>query len=42
MQNALICTIYIVRHGQTEWNIKKVLQCHYDSPLTKLGIQQAT
>lgn len=33
--------IYIVRHGQTEWNVQKRLQGHKDSPLTKLGIQQA-
>ena len=35
------CIVYIVRHGETEWNIKRLLQGHSDSPLTKLGKQQA-
>src|SRR3990172_8408752 len=34
-------TIYIVRHGETEWNIKGVMQGHSDSPLTKTGEKQA-
>lgn len=34
-------TIYITRHGQTEWNVEKRMQGWSDSPLTKLGIQQA-
>lgn len=32
--------IYIVRHGETEWNTKNLIQGHKDSPLTKLGIEQ--
>ncbi len=35
------CTLYIVRHGETEMNVKKVLQGHLDSALTKLGEEQA-
>jgi broad specificity phosphatase PhoE len=34
-------TIYLVRHGQTEWNVQHRLQGHQDSPLTELGIKQA-
>jgi len=35
------CTIYLVRHGETEWNVKKIMQGHKDSKLTKKGINQA-
>ncbi len=35
------CTLYIARHGQTEWNAKGILMGQKDSPLTDLGIQQA-
>ena len=34
-------TFYIVRHGETEWNLAKLLQGHSDSPLTEVGINQA-
>src|SRR3712207_163192 len=34
-------TIYLTRHGQTEWNLNKRLQGWKNSPLTKLGISQA-
>jgi probable phosphoglycerate mutase len=34
-------TIYLTRHGQTEWNVEKKLQGHKDSPLTELGIMHA-
>ncbi|MHA7966741.1 histidine phosphatase family protein [Paenibacillus sp. CAU 1782] len=34
--------IYVTRHGQTEWNLEKRFQGHNDSPLTELGIKQAT
>ncbi|MFD2328180.1 histidine phosphatase family protein [Cohnella sp. GCM10020058] len=33
--------IYLVRHGQTEWNVEQRMQGHRDSPLTKLGVSQA-
>lgn len=33
--------IYFVRHGETEWNKKKIVQGHQDSPLTKKGINNA-
>jgi probable phosphoglycerate mutase len=35
-------TFYIVRHGETEWNVKKLLQGHGDSPLTSDGINQVS
>lgn len=33
--------IIIVRHGQTEWNIKGIRQGYLDSPLTPRGLAQA-
>ncbi len=36
-----LATIYIVRHGETEWNFKKLIQGQSDSPLTEEGIKQA-
>jgi len=35
------CTIYLARHGETEWNLKRLLQGHTDSPLTRQGVRQA-
>lgn len=33
--------VIIVRHGETEWNIKGIRQGHLDSPLTEKGLAQA-
>ncbi|KKQ21675.1 MAG: hypothetical protein A3G45_02605 [Candidatus Staskawiczbacteria bacterium RIFCSPLOWO2_12_FULL_37_15] len=33
--------IYFVRHGETEWNKKKIVQGHKDSPLTIKGTSSA-
>jgi 2,3-bisphosphoglycerate-dependent phosphoglycerate mutase len=33
--------VYVVRHGETEWNASGRQQGHLDSPLTALGISQA-
>ncbi len=33
--------VYLVRHGQTEFNVQKRCQGWKDSPLTRKGIQQA-
>lgn len=35
------CTLYLVRHGETEFNTKNLVQGHVDSPLTEKGINQA-
>lgn len=34
-------TIYLTRHGQTEWNVQNRMQGHKDSSLTPLGVMQA-
>ncbi|QQS44213.1 histidine phosphatase family protein [Candidatus Roizmanbacteria bacterium] len=34
-------TFYIVRHGESEGNVSKILQGQMDFPLTKTGEQQA-
>jgi probable phosphoglycerate mutase len=33
--------IYLLRHGETEWNLRGRLQGRGDSPLTPLGVAQA-
>ncbi|GHO82079.1 histidine phosphatase family protein [Dictyobacter formicarum] len=35
-------TLYITRHGQTQWNAERRMQGHANSELTELGTQQAT
>lgn len=35
------CTIYLARHGETEWNEKKLIQGHTDIPLNTKGKKQA-
>ncbi len=34
-------TLYITRHGETEWNIQSRFQGWKNSPLTELGVKQA-
>lgn len=33
--------LYLIRHGQTRWNLENRIQGHLDSPLTDLGRRQA-
>ncbi|GCF06913.1 histidine phosphatase family protein [Dictyobacter arantiisoli] len=35
-------TLYITRHGQTEWNVERRIQGYTDSPLTATGKLQAS
>lgn len=35
------CTLYLVRHGETEWNVQKINQGQSESSLTEKGIEQA-
>ena len=32
--------VYLLRHGETEWNVQRRVQGALDSPLTENGIQQ--
>ena len=34
-------TIYLLRHGQTAWNVERRMQGRLDSPLTRSGTDQA-
>lgn len=40
-KNDNYCTLYIVRHGETEWNKSGVVMGQKDSPLTAEGVEQA-
>lgn len=35
------CTLYLVRHGETDWNVKGLVQGHSDIPLNEKGRWQA-
>ena len=41
MNQSIILTLTIVRHGQTDYNKKKITQGQLDIPLDEIGIQQA-
>ncbi len=33
--------LFLIRHGETEWNLQRRLQGQQDSPLTPVGLEQA-
>lgn len=35
-----LTTFYVIRHGQTDWNVKRIVQGHLDSELTQRGIDE--
>lgn len=37
----LYCKLYIVRHGETDWNVMRKIQGNTDIPLNEVGIKQA-
>lgn len=41
MNNKSTCTIYLARHGETEWNSQGRIQGQHDTPLTAKGKEQA-
>jgi broad specificity phosphatase PhoE len=40
-QDAGLKTLYVIRHGQTRWNLERRMQGRLDSPLTDAGGEQA-
>lgn len=41
MNTLQLTTLYLVRHGQTDWNVKGIIQGQQNSHLTDEGIEQA-
>lgn len=41
MNNTETTILFVVRHGETEWNLIGKRQGHLDSPLTESGVKQA-
>ncbi len=41
MSKPTVATFYIVRHGETDWNFKKLTQGQIDIPLNETGEKQA-
>ena len=41
MQNTHPTDMFIIRHGETEWNFKGIYQGQHDSSLTETGVKQS-
>jgi len=41
MEEQKFATLYLVRHGETDWNAEKRIQGRIDRPLNEVGTQQA-
>ena len=41
MNKSKYCTIYLVRHGRTDWNDKELIQGHTDTKLNLEGKDSA-
>jgi broad specificity phosphatase PhoE len=39
-KNKNLCTLYLVRHGETESNKSDIINGHLDAPLTAVGLAQ--
>src|SRR3990167_4115355 len=42
MKKKNFCTLYLIRHGETEWNREKIIMGHIYTPLTETGLRQAS
>jgi broad specificity phosphatase PhoE len=42
MSKPSVCTVFLIRHGETEWNRDGRWQGHTDVPLSAAGLQQAS
>ena len=40
MNNKKNLKLYLMRHGETEWNLSEKIQGHLDSPITENGIKK--
>lgn len=42
LNNKNYCTLYVVRHGETDWNVRRLIQGHTDIDLNAQGEEQAS